>query len=848
MPPHDAQADDTRRPGAQRPRGGVATDAHAHRGGSPRGARSRAGRLAAALPARRKAPFGAAHDDLAAGVGSSPEDLPFGPPTGGLPRPPDRRRQLTRVGLVVTAMGVTIGLLSLPFLGAAGLFAKASAEHFLELPSDLVTPPLPQRSEILASDGTVIATLAGAENRQVVSGAEIPKIMREAIVAIEDARFYEHNGVDPQGVLRAAARNSEAGTTTQGGSTLTQQYVKNVLLQDATTEEEREAVAGNSLDRKLRELRYAVAIEKRFTKEEILERYLNIAYFGDGAYGVGTAALHYFGIPISQVSLEQAALLAGLVQSPSRYDPVNHPQAALERRNQVLTRMADENYVSHTRADAARQMPIEVIRDQPRAQDSCAASSAPFFCDYVRSQLRASPALGATVEERDRRIYEGGLRIQTTLNPQVQNAVQTAVDSTIPRDSRVSATEVVIQPGTGAILGMAVNRTYGTDTAANQTVVPLPTLDKPKQPPFQPGSTFKTFTLAAALEQGYGTRTAYYSPACYETPAFPLDRRTGDCPKGYQNAEPGEVGIYDMSSATWASVNTYFIQLEEEIGVPAVVEMATRLGVDPNHLKDISPTEGDVTIGGEYVTPMDMAVAYSTLAAGGIRCDPRFASSIVDSAGQALDVGVTPKCERVLSQGVADTVTSILAGVLTNGTGGNARFDHPAAGKTGTNDGFSSAWFVGYTPQIAAAVAVGDPNGAESNPLRNITINGRPWPHVYGGDLPALIFGQSMRGALVGQPVQPLPAADPATARGTKGGRLMNENAIPAPPTPTQPDPGSLLPGLGQGAGQGGTGQIPGLTRPSQQQPQNSPTAGQGGGRAGRASSQQQGGDGGLGR
>ncbi|MCK9930370.1 penicillin-binding protein [Frankia sp. Mgl5] len=793
---------------AGRPRGGIT---HPDETGGPAGEtsgparRSRGGpdgpgRLGRSVPR----PPGTRPRGTPAPLGSA-DDLPFGPPTGGIRRPVDRRRHLTRMGLVATAMGVAVGLMALPFLSAAGLFAKASADHFLELPSDLVTPPLPQRSTILAADGSVIATLTGAEDRQVVQGDQIPKIMREAIVAIEDARFYSHNGVDPQGVLRAAARNSEAGSTTQGGSTLTQQYVKNVLLQDASTPEERDAVAGDSLDRKLRELRYAVAIEQRFSKDEILTRYLNIAYFGDGAYGVGTAAEHYFGVPISEVTLEQAALLAGLVQSPSRYDPVNHPQAALERRNMVLTRMADENYVSRTQADAARQMPIDVLTDQPTTQDSCETSSAPFFCDYIRTQLSANPALGATKEERDRRIHEGGLVIKTTLNPQVQQAAQMAVNSTVPPDNRVSATEVVIQPGTGAILGMAVNRVYGTDEAANQTKVPLPTKDT-----FQPGSTFKTFTVAAALEQGYGVNTAWYSPACYSTDAFPLDRGEGDCPKGYQNSDPAEAGIYRMDDATWDSVNTYFIQLEEKVGVPAVVEMATRLGVSADHLKDIPATKGDVTIGGEYVSPMDMALAYSTLAAGGVRCEPRFATSVVDSGGQQIDVGNTPKCERVLAQGVADTTTSILAGVLTRGTGGNARFDHPAAGKTGTNDGFSSAWFVGYTPQIAAAVAVGDPNGAVAHPLRNVVVNGRTWPHVFGGDLPAMIWGASMRGALAGQPVQALPAADPAVARGTKGGRLMN--TPPPAPTPTLPNLGDLLPGAG-------TGPTPGL-----------PGVGQGGG------------------
>nr|WP_322749335.1 MULTISPECIES: transglycosylase domain-containing protein [unclassified Frankia] len=722
------------------------------------------------------------HDNRVGGGGGGGDD-----DNGGRRR---RGGRLTRIGLVVTTAGLGLALLFLPVISAVGLFAKASADHYLALPAELATPPLPQSSTILAADGSLIATLRGEENRTVVDGKAIPRVMREAIVAIEDSRFYTHGGVDVKGVARAALRNSEAGDVQQGASTLTQQYVKNVLLQNARTKQQREDAAGTSLQRKIQEARYAVALENTLTKDEILGRYLNIAYFGNGNYGVGTAAQNYFHVGIADLTLPQAALLAGLVQSPSLYDPVNHPDAARVRRDVVLDRMAELGYITPAVADTAEATPVTVIRAAAAAaQDSCETSSAPFFCDFVRAQLLADPALGTTEAERARQVHEGGLVIRTTLQPKVQAAAQDTVNAVIAPSNPVSATEVIIEPGTGNILAMAVNRVFGSNSAANQTKEPLPTTAV-----FQPGSTFKTITLAAALEAGYGLNTQFYSPACYISKRYAIGgrREGGDCATGYANAEPDESGVYAMPEATWKSVNTYYIQLEEKVGLPAVIDMANRLGVPAAYL---AKAWGDLTIGSKAVPPLDMANAYATLAAHGMHCNPRYVLSATDSSNQNVDIAPAPACKRAVSAGVADTVTSILTGVITQGTGypNAAAIGRPAAGKTGTTDNYSAAWFVGYTPQMSAAVAVGNPKGAQGNPLKGIVADGRTWPHVFGGDLPAIIWGRSLRQALAGVPAMPMSKADPTVASGTKGGLLSTP---PPAPAASAPDPtAGLLPG-----------------------------------------------------
>jgi membrane peptidoglycan carboxypeptidase len=327
--------------------------------------------------------------------------------------------------------------------------------------------------------------------------------------------------------------------------------------------------------------------------------------------------------------------------------------------------------------------------------------------------------------------------------------------------------------------------------------------------------------LTTALEQGYGLSTAFYAPACYIS-QFKVGGNSGrqaggSCAEGFTNADPAEAGVYDLPKATWNSVNTYFIQLEEKVGVLNVASMATRLGIPARYVSGAGESSLSLTIGGYAVTPLDMANAYATLAAHGTRCDIRPITNATDPDGRPVDIATTndgttfsatnktpsgrpvviggaPSCTQAVSAGVADTATSVLAGVITHGTGypNAAAVGRPAAGKTGTMDRFVSAWFVGYTPQMSAAVAVGDPRGPNTYPLRNVTVNGKTWPEVFGGDLPAIIWGQSMRVALAPFPVVPLPPADPIVAAGTKGGLLSS-------PPPSANPSASASPGDGGG-------------------------------------------------
>jgi membrane peptidoglycan carboxypeptidase len=655
---------------------------------------------------------------------------------------------------------------------------KSGADDFLAYPENLTVPPLVQPSQILDARGNVIATLVGDQYREVVPLSQVPMVMRQAIVDIEDARFYEHPGVDPKGMLRAFIVNRQNGTVSQGASTITQQYVKNVLIQSATTPAEREAATAQTVDRKLREARYALYLDQHMSKDDILAAYLNIAYFGDGAYGIQAAAKRYFGVDVAQLTLPQAALLAGLVKNPTAYDPIQHPAAAAERRNLVLDAMRKYGHITAAQLDTAHSAPV-ALHVQQRSADSCADSAAPFFCAQIRSMLLADRTFAKDSSTAAKLLYDGGLTIHTTLDPTAQAAADQAASTTVPPGSRVAAGVVTMQPGTGDVLALTENRDYGQTSdgqgpANTNDFVHTKEVYPTKETSFSPGSTFKMFALASALEQGLPLSTTFMSPACYHSGRFP-NPQPNNC---YANADPSEAGLYSMTTATWHSVNTYYVQLAEKIGVLKIAEMARRLGVSSCRVQDavsndradspchgvdgVSSADGSFVIGSNEISTVDLATAYSTIAAHGLRCDPVFITSITQKIGgedRPIDYGRTRGCQQVLNRQVADTVTSVLEGVIDQGTAaGNGQIGRPAAGKTGTAEDFATASFVGFVPQLTTAVTLADPRGPQTHPLRDVL----GYAHIYGGDLPTKIWAATMRTDVdkMGLPVQQLPPPD----------------------------------------------------------------------------------------
>ncbi|MFD6323118.1 transglycosylase domain-containing protein [Streptomyces sp. NPDC058442] len=658
------------------------------------------------------------------------------------------------LGVSVLAGAVLAGI-ALPAVGALGLAAKGSVESFDELPANLKTPPLSQRTTILDAKGGQIATVY-SRDRTVVDLKDISPYLQKAIVAIEDSRFYEHGAVDLKGVLRAMNRNAQSGGVSQGASTLTQQYVKNVFVEEAGDDATKVAQATQqTIGRKIRELKFAIQVEEELGKKKILENYLNITFFGQQAYGVEAAAQRYFSKSAKDLNLQEAALLAGLVQSPSRYNPVNDETEATKRRNVVLARMAQVGDISQEEAAEASKAPLGLKVSKPNNGCITAVADSAFFCDYVREVFLSDPVFGKKKEDRAKIWNQGGLTIRTTLDPQAQQSVHTSLKGHVNKGDSVAAAITLVEPGTGKVLGMGQSKPYGYDKNETEINYSVDHSMGGSNFGFPTGSTFKPFVAAAALEEGRPPIQEYSSP--YEMPyPDPVQTCSG---KPWMNQEGAtvpnedrsEVGPYRLKEAMALSVNTYFVQMVADIGLCPLVKMTDALHVVEGNGQKL-PEVPAVSLGSRGVAPLTMASAYAAFASRGMYCTPVVIESITQKVGDQQKSLEVPKstCSRAMSEKTADTVNTLLQGVVDSGTGqASGLTDRANAGKTGTTDERKNAWFVGYTPNLSGAVWVG--SATQQVKMVNINVGGTYHAKVYGGSVPGPIWRDAMTGALSGK-------------------------------------------------------------------------------------------------
>jgi penicillin-binding protein 1A len=597
---------------------------------------------------------------------------------------------------------------------------------------------------IYAGNGeTVLAVLRGDENRVLVEWEEIAPIMKQAIVAIEDRRFFEHRGIDIRGIARALWTDIRHRSVVEGGSTITQQFVKNAYAESQRT-----------LSRKVREAALSWQLEQRWEKQRILTAYLNTIYFGNGAYGIQQAARVYFDKTAKALELHEAALLAGIPADPSRYDPVAHPQAAAARRETVLRAMLQVGNIAPADFRAARRMPL------PQPDDVRLPGTrgpAPYFTNYVMEQLVDRFGAG--------QVFGGGLRVTTTIDLELQELARQAIAEWLPDTDDPEVALVALDPTTGDVLAMVGGRNY----RASQ-------FNLAAQGERQPGSAFKPLALAAALERGISPATTFESK--------PVTIHLGDRVWAVSNYEQAYLGRIDLETATVHSDNSVYAQLTRLVTPQRVVDTAVRLGIT-------SPLESffSIALGAQAVNPLELARAYSALANGGYRIDtaagrpevgnrPRVVAAVTDQDGRVVD-DMRPVSQQVLHPRTVGHVNLMLQKTIESGTGRRAALQGwPAAGKTGTTENYGDAWFVGYTPQLVVAVWVGYPS--ELRPMLT-EFDGEP---VAGGTFPALIWKSFMETALEHLDKEPVPFAPPPSEYAAprlvveRDGKVMLDNGL----------------------------------------------------------------------
>ncbi|MGI9602152.1 MAG: transglycosylase domain-containing protein [Acidimicrobiales bacterium] len=612
----------------------------------------------------------------------------------------------TRLGVALFVAAVAFALTLAVFLPQVGAVLTANDSAAAEVDLDV----LARRSLVFDKNGELIGQLTGPENREVVTLAQISDEAIETILAVEDAEFYRHNGVNIRAIVRAFIRNVESGSVDQGGSTITQQLIKNGVL----------SADQDLLERKVPEAALAIRLENQMEKDEILERYLNTVYFGAGSYGVQAAAETYFGVDASQLDHGQAAMLASLISSPTSGDPTRNPEVATERRKRALERLVELDVITEEEMQAYDQIPVprtrRVVADE--FEDT-------YFLEEVKQALLDAEYLGESYLLRKDAVFGGGLRVYTTFDPIAQALAEEAVNQNVTtNDLGIVGATASVEPGSGAIRSMVGGPGFEEFRFNIATQKGRPT-----------GSSFKTFVLATAMEAGYvpDDQIDGVSPCEFEN--------TGGFPDPYRATNFGGSGgsVGTVRSQTLSSSNCAYLNLGQVVGLQNVAETANALGVTT----ELDPQVISMPLGPFDITPLDMATAYATIANDGIRVSPYLIDRVTDAEGNVIYDRSNERTvrTRAISVQSARLVTSVLEANVRGGTGTAAGLDdQPAAGKTGTGQSFYDAWFVGFTPYLATAVWMGNPE--EQVAMRGVF--GRST--VTGGSVPATIWGQLNRG------------------------------------------------------------------------------------------------------
>lgn len=624
----------------------------------------------------------------------------------------------------VVAISMSSLVVAPAVLANAGL--NMTVDYWNSLPSDLKQDeaPLPQRTVLLDSSGVEFAQFY-SENRQNVALKSVTPIFVDALVSTEDSRFYQNHGYDPIGLMRSVVSNVSGGSQ-QGASGITQQLVKNLQVLNSDTKEEQAAAQNRSMATKIQELKYAIGLENKYSKEQILEKYINTVYFGNGAYGLSAAAKTYFNTTVDKLTLNQAATLVGVVNNPTIYDPIKANAGAVKRRNEVLGRLLVTNKIDQATYNKTIKEPVKVTRGLE--ENGCGKSVYPYYCQLVRDEIVTNLAFGATPEERQSVLQRGGLTIKTALERKAMDSANAESKAAYGGDNRVGNGVAIIVPGTGKIAGIGENRDWGTgidDLSKTEVIYAMSQR--------QVGSSFKPFTLVTALEKGIPATTQEVSDGPY-FPGAGFDAPPG----GFSNFGNYNYGSVDAYKATKLSLNVFYVKLMERIGVLSVADMTARLGINsiprsgPDALKASSLS---LTLGSYEISPIQMANAYAVFASGGIECTPHTIMSAIRTDSKAVVPVTDPDCHQAITPYIASTMNAVLQGPLQDGGSANGKGlagGRMAAAKTGTTNDFADAWMVGYTPQYATAVWSGDPRGGGAYPLDSFTMYGQHMGGIAG--------------------------------------------------------------------------------------------------------------------